>query len=376
MPFTVLPPVRTRVPLRRTTVAAGRQAIEALFPTGRILLLGSGTQALGAALRDAAMLAKVARPEAIIPAYACPDLVTACVAAGVRPRIVDVDGGGWGYDQARLGEALGADTVAVVAVNLLGLGDDAARIAPLAASREVRLVHDSAQWFPDSVVVWQGDSVVLSFGRGKPLNLLGGGALVQLHAGTASCADQAPSGGGGTGFAGALAFNAMSHPLLYGLVTRMPFLGVGSTRYREPQPLQRQPEGVYGRLGEALAGFPRAHAATPAWEGTIARWASLGVQPLTPACGTPRRLRLRQALLARDRKHRDSVLKALHSAGLGASPLYDRILPQITGLPAQAAEQGPFPNAERLAARLFTLPTHSLVTANIIARTDAALRSV
>ena len=378
MPITALPPVRTRVPLRRCTSAQGRSAIGSLFPGGRVVLVGSGTQALAAALRDAALHAGVAQGEAIVPAYGCPDLVTACIAAGLQPRLVDVDSGGWGYDLAGLEAALRPDTVAVVAVNLLGLGDDAARIATLAAPRGIRIVHDSAQWFPDAPVKWLGDSVVLSFGRGKPLNLLGGGALVSLDVSERSCADEAPerpAGGFNQGVLGALAFNALSHPWLYGLATRLPMLRVGETRYREPSRLERQADEGFGRIAAAVAAFPKAHSATGLWP-SAAGWREFGIETLQPASGTPPASRLRLALMARDRAHRDALLRALGTQGFGQSAMYGAALPAIAGLPSVAATQGPFPNAERLAARLFTLPTHSFVHGEIVARATAVIRAV
>jgi dTDP-4-amino-4,6-dideoxygalactose transaminase len=259
-------------------------------------------------------------------------------------------------------------------VNLLGLGDDAERISVSIAGRGIRLVHDSAQWFPEVARPWPGDAVVLSFGRGKPLNLLGGGALIILDRDRRSVADEAPVHRTRPRAVGAMLFNALTHPCLYGTVIRLPFLGVGETRYREPVPLERLPDAAFGRLGSAVKVFGAAHAATEAWTSTVAGWAPLGITPLLPAAGKagPRRLRL--ALLAHDRRHRDAVLAALNSRGLGASPMYDSALPAVKGLPAGIAEQGPFPNAESLAGRLFTLPTHALVTARTIARADSAMR--
>ena len=62
MAITIVPPVRTRVPLRAADARTAPGGLQALFPGARILLLDSGTQALAAALRDAADRSHGARP--------------------------------------------------------------------------------------------------------------------------------------------------------------------------------------------------------------------------------------------------------------------------------------------------------------------------
>jgi dTDP-4-amino-4,6-dideoxygalactose transaminase len=86
--------------------------------------------------------------------------------------------------------------------------------------------------------------------------------------------------------------------------------------------------------------------------------------------------RLRMALLAGSLGRRDAVVRALNQQGLGASEMYGTSLDRIDGIPAEVASQGPFPNAKALAEQLFTLPTHSSVTADTVARTVECLRSV
>ena len=53
-------------------------------------------------------------------------------------------------------------------------------LRPLADAAGAVLIEDSAQAFPrdGGGDFWQGDLVVLSFGRGKPVSLLGGGAVL------------------------------------------------------------------------------------------------------------------------------------------------------------------------------------------------------
>ena len=182
-----LPPVRRPVPLVARRV---RKPLAAAFGGWGVRICGSGTQALAMALTDARMHLSAEAPEVILPAYGCPDLVTASVYAGLRPRLVDTaPSGQWGYDLGALKKVLagegrsgqrGADNcAAIVAVNLLGTGDQAVELAQIATETGIALIQDSAQHLPRHLPAqWLGDYVVLSFGRGKPLNLLGGGALL------------------------------------------------------------------------------------------------------------------------------------------------------------------------------------------------------
>ena len=171
----ILPPVRRPVPL------GSRRASESLdnfFVGHGVRVLGSGTQALALAIKDSAVRSRSSRPEVILPAYGCPNLIAASVHAGVRPRLVDIAKGQWGYDLDQLAAALSKDTVAIVAVNLLGVGDQADRLREIATPSAIPLIQDSAQHLPqDLPVSWRGEYIVFSFGRGKPLNLLRGGVL-------------------------------------------------------------------------------------------------------------------------------------------------------------------------------------------------------
>src|SRR5437868_2067186 len=132
----ILPPVRRPVPLGRRRP---RESLEALFAPYGALICGSGTQALALAIADARIRSDSARPEVILPAYACPDLITASVYAGVYPRLVDTAAGEWGYDLEQVRTAISSDTVAVVAVNLLGVGDQAPRLRQIATECDTLL---------------------------------------------------------------------------------------------------------------------------------------------------------------------------------------------------------------------------------------------
>jgi dTDP-4-amino-4,6-dideoxygalactose transaminase len=380
-----LPPVRRAVSLARAGVVEGKAAFHAGLPGYDAHLYDSGTSALAVAIADARVRHGSTNPEAILPAYCCPDVVAASLFAGVRPRLVDMAAGQWGYDPLQLQAALNRDTVAVIAVNLLGAGDGATAMLPAVRANGSLLIQDSAQYLPrQAEAQWSGDYVVLSFGRGKPLNLLRGGALaipsgrpfVSALQDEGSFRRRLTAAALGTR-AAAVAFNIITHPRVYGLTSRLPGLGLGATRFHALESVNTPPVALWGQLGAAYSGYSEEEWQL-LWLAVLPTWEKLGLRPLECAglAPPPDTRRLRLALLAPGRSQRDEIVSTLNRHGLGASVMYDAALNRIPGVPAEIAALPLFPNAEALAGRLLTLPTHSAVTPSVVARADACLRSL
>jgi dTDP-4-amino-4,6-dideoxygalactose transaminase len=334
------------------------------------------------ALLDARLRGTATAPEALLPAYACPDLIAACLYAGVRPRLADTDRGSWGYDLEALERSLTVNCVAIVAVNLLGVGDQAVELRVMASARGIALIQDSAQHLPRCLPAdWPGDYVVLSFGRGKPLNLLGGGAL--LHRPERSLAIGSLPSLPATGalerpwfrrLAG-LAFNVATHPRVYGLARQLMGSSVGGTNYESLQSLHTASAEKIAWVEHGLSGYevdPGYDA--DVWASACAVWERDGVTTLSCASSTaPDRLRLRLAMLAPDGATRDVIVAALAGKGLGATAMYGTTLERIGSVPEEVRTQGSFPHATDLAGRLFTLPTHSGVDESVVQRTQSTV---
>lgn len=377
-----LPPVRRAVPLQSLPGEAARTTFLDHFGALEARLFGSGTQALAVAIADAMVRrGKGSGGEVVVPAYACPDLVAACVYAGARPRLVDTARDAWGYDSQALAAAIGPETLAVLAVNLFGVGDDAAGIRRAVGNADVALIQDSAQYFPTRAgLAWSGDYTVLSFGRGKPINLMGGGALLgalaeqTLRSARLAGAHEHALALPGSRLA-AIAFNVMTSPIVYGVASRLPGLGVGSTRYRELDGVvQWTPATGWPRVGAGFEAYVRdASRGDEMWSRAFMELSALGIVPLFAAGASawPDRL-LRLPLLLPESVDRDAIVASLQP--IGASAMYARTLPHIEAVPDEVRAQGPFPNAEGLARRLITLPTHDLVDAGDARRLIEALR--
>ena len=370
MRLSALPPVRRAVPLRRAG-PGDRLSMERFFGNRTIALLPSGTAALAAAIAKSAAQKGVDAAEVIIPAYGCPDLVAACVYASVYPRLVDVAQSHWSYDLKALKSSLSPNTVAVVAVNLLGLGDGSAELVGLCRDRQIALIQDSAQHLPRETIEWPGDYVVLSFGRGKPLNLLQGGALVGPRAERSTIsAPPAPRTAKtrllSSRVAG-LVFNTLTRPAIYGIFSALPGTGLGEVIYKPLENTGLLPENAWQQVGTAFELYRQEPSyRRDIWAQALEQWSGRGIAALTspgvPASAEP----LRLALLAPDRATRNSVVDELNRAGLGASRFYGTALTQVARIPEVVRRQGSFPNANALADRLFTLPTHALVSANAV----------
>ena len=345
--------------------------MESFFGNRKITIYASGTAALSRAIAECATRSQATVPEVILPAYGCPDLVAACRHASVFPRLVDVSSDLWGYDHEELERWTTKNTIAIVTVNLLGIGDDAMDRSSFCRSRGVALIQDSAQHLPRTVTEWPGDYVVLSFGRGKPLNLLHGGALVA----TTTYDGALPAAVNrfalrdrllASRFA-ATAFNWLTRPGLYGILSVLPGTGLGAVVYKplaDAHPLGNRAER---RVDAAFDQYRREQSYRRGlWAPVLDDWRRWGIAELRSRNPEPEPEPLRLALLAPDERNREALVRELVHAGLGASRFYGAALPEIRGVPEAVRLQGPFPNATRLAARLLTLPTHALVTADSV----------
>lgn len=381
--FTRIPPVRRRVPATIRPAADDMRSLEKLAQGYQLTFYRSGTEALSTALSLARQDRDIKRPpEVILPAYGCPDLIAASEYAGLRVRLVDVCSEVWGYDAVKLRSAFSANTAAVVGVNLLGSGDQQDLLRDLSEAHRCRLIQDSAQYLPDLAAPrWCGDAVILSFGRGKPLNLLHGGALLSRCDTVSISAEPNPEPTRSrllSSSAAALAFNLATHRFVYRFASRLPILKIGGTRYTPLRGCHQLSPKFRARVANALSHYQvMANYSAMRWQASLAEWEAMGIRVLSGNGDLkPDTQYLRLPLLAPSSAVRDAILARLTAAGLGASAMYRLPLNRITGVPEAVRRQGPFPGAEALAARLFTLPTHDDVNAAIVDRTCREIRCV
>lgn len=407
--FYQLPPVGSPVRLSLSRIFQGTasgaassgsdtEPLSSLVPTGRAVWFDSGTSALSACMRvaaDARLPDRLrAEAEVILPAYACPDLVSAAVHAGLRPVLIDLVADRPWLDLEQLANAINDNTAAVVAVNFLGLGERWQQLRQLCDDKGVLLIEDSAQYYPSDAGNYQlnGDMAIFSFGRGKPVSLLGGGAATSRHVeyleALQSLAGMPGPGASLSYLVRGIAYNVLVSPWLYWIPQSLPFLKLGETRFHALERIQPIDAVRKRILSDNICQYEAEHAAalsrreqmSRALQAVMSSGNSLVEQDLPLACECPATQRLLRYPLLLRVDARQQAYRALLKAGLGASLMYPDSLPRLPGV-AKYTGTGtrtgkPFPNAESFAARIVTLPVHNNVRQKDIDRIADILRQI
>jgi dTDP-4-amino-4,6-dideoxygalactose transaminase len=318
----------------------------------------SGREALRVALRTAA--AHTGRDEVVLPAYTCWSVGAAAAAAGLRVRLVDVDERG-AIDLVALATLPLERAACVVVCNLFGIAEPVEPVAAIAGPRGAWVVDDAAQSFgataSDGAAGGRGDLGVLSFGRGKPLQALGGGAVVWHDVAPQAECDEPVRPRPWRAWLHARAWNAALGPLVFAVLSAAPFLHVGETRFDPNFPRGPISGDALVLCAHALA---RCEARRECREREAlaladALQARSRFVPIVPPPGTNGAFP-RLALCAPDRDRRDAALQAL--ARDGAALFYPATLDEIPALRQWLAAPPVIPGSRGLAERLFTLPAH------------------
>ena len=340
------------------------------------------------------------RDEIIVPGYTCYSVPAAAVAAGLRVRLVDVDAEGR-IDLADLARLPLERAAGVVVCNLFGWAEALAPIESITAPAGVAVLDDAAQSLgardeEGRRVGDRGRTTVLSFGRGKPLQGLGGGAIVAA-AGTPRDAgrrdgpteviedgDVAAAPANGIGIGGRVkalvrsaVWDASLTPPVFSVLTRIPALGIGKTVFA--------PDFVRGPIDPGNAAI--ALAQLPAFEtrararreraGSLA--ARIAAETRFVPVVDPRSeegVYARLVLRAPSPAARTTALRSLGGIGAGVSALYPEALVDVPALSSHLAESptaDATPGSRALAACILTLPTNRDISA---AEADAVVRAL
>jgi dTDP-4-amino-4,6-dideoxygalactose transaminase len=366
--FYQLPPAGQ--PIRVGAGAHAAQSPHELFLPWQTEFFDSGTAALAAAIMAAIRLRDVQEPRVILPAYGCPDLVSAVLYAGATPVLVDLEPGRPWLDLGQLAARIGPQTVAIVAVDLFGIQERMAALRDIAGDASVLLIEDSAQAFPAGEPFWHGDLVVVSFGRGKPVSLLGGGAVLFRDESFRSLIPACGTGAVATlgqrlAFRGkALLYNIMSAPRGYWLPAGLPFLHLGETRFHTLEGIHCMDATRLELLAANVDAFRRRRLRVQsALADVLGEFADRieGLVDLPAVCGVPEGQPLLRYPLLLAPDMRDNALKYLEKKGLGVSVMYSAALPELPGLAPRLGTAAAVPAARDFARRLLTLPVHDRV---------------
>lgn len=364
------------------TVDATAALLRRRLPVAGLALVGSGTEALVATLRLAERISGRADAPVALPAFGCFDLA----AAAVRHRRVvgfyDVDPVTLGPDAESLRRVIADGAGTVVIASLYGVPIDWGTIDPIL--KDVIVVEDAAQGHGAS---WAGSPLgthgrlgLLSFSRGKGWTGGAGGAVLVRDARDLGALDALRAGLHGSGSGGGVWGRAaaqwlLGRPAIYGLPRSIPALGLGETRYHDaPEPRGMAP--VAARLLRAMTDAADEEAGQRRRTAERYRAACAGREGIglatIPANAVAGYLRFPVLTPSGIGAMRDPV----RATRLGVAPSYPLPLPRLPQLATTrrlADRTERWIGAETLAARLVTLPTHGLLTAE---EQEAVLRAL
>ncbi len=341
----------------------------------QVLLTDSGTSALRLAIATAVARAP-GRPIAI-PTWACYDVLSAALGSDAALVFYDLDPETLAPSTETIARLAAAAPAAVVLVHAFGVPVDVPALRRQLPP-EVRIVEDAAQAWGTTLdgrsSTSGGDDAVVSFGRGKGITGGSGGALLRRSAAPAFAAEAEAASladSGALGLRDAVASAALwllTHPTIYGIPASIPALKLGETHFKHPHPAAAMTRVAAGIVAASITAADRAAAIrrdhVAALRQSLARHD--GVRFIHTRDGArPGWLRL--PLLARDAATRDALLRRGRSLGLAAS--YPRPLPALArelGVVVRLlhGDEG----AQVLSERLFTAPTHGLLTTRDLAR--------
>ena len=345
---------------------------------GDIYLTTSGKAALYLLL-GAAHANTPHRDEVIIPDYTCWSVPSSVVKAGLKVRPVDIDKRNLGLSVESIRQAISDKTLAVVFVHLFGIPGDINVVADICREANVLLIDDAAQALGATVEGQPlgsfGDAGVLSFGRGKNITTLHGGAAVIRNQALAQAADRiycnefpeervsyfADS-------AQLAAYKILFNRYLYWIPDSLPFLKLGEVIFDPGFRLagltdHRAARGcaMLAKIEEIRLGRKKR---VEAYQTALANVRGIEV-PSWNVQAEPAFLRF--PIIFEDKQNRNHILKQGHR--LGISGMYPDTVSSIETLrPDIVGDAAPCPTAADVASTLVTLPTHHNVTESDILR--------
>jgi dTDP-4-amino-4,6-dideoxygalactose transaminase len=354
-----LPPAETRLSLR--ALARG------IFPgkhdfTGKLtrflnaescVLANSARSLLYLVFRELKKNADPGQNQILIPGYTCYSVPAAVVKAGLKVSLFDLNPNTFQPDLDDLRQKVSERTLAVVGQHLLSVPADIKELAGISDDHGICCIEDAAQMLQEAGEKYTrtdgADYTVYSFGRGKPLPLGQGGALIsRKRADLDSMASQmeTPPVQNGKSLMPA-AVRILSWPGLYWFLEKLP-LGLGRTIY-DPGFQVAGMSLAYQCLGDsALDDLGRLNR----HRSLIAKIYNKAFEADADAQGimVPP---VRYPLLVDQQEKVDKL------AGYGVRRLYPKALCDLEELKPELTDPDvQTPGAREISRRLITLPTH------------------
>ncbi|HFD32355.1 MAG TPA: DegT/DnrJ/EryC1/StrS aminotransferase family protein [Gammaproteobacteria bacterium] len=349
----------------------------------------SGTAALSATLLAAQQAndKAISVKKVLLPAYTCPDLISAARYANVEPVLIDFEPDLPWMNLEIIEEKIKTDNavIAIIAVNFLGIPERIEQILKLIEGYNITLIEDSAQDFPAAIENFQphSDFIVSSFGRGKPLGLLGGGIVLT---GKKDLSDYLPKTlSTKPAFTENLKYwlkvniyNTLIKPFTYYLVNHFTTLKLGKTVYKPLTVINSCPEYVIKQIVHNYSHYCTQQTPNLFYTKMLRRLNSSEIIDLPYICRVNMNKQLlRYPLLIKNPVLHKKLIHALTKSDLGISVMYKAPLPDIEGITDDMfKEKTDITNARYFASRLLTLPTHTDVSQKDLNRIEEIFNTV
>ncbi|GAB1265251.1 DegT/DnrJ/EryC1/StrS family aminotransferase [Aurantivibrio infirmus] len=371
MNFSMLPPVGNRI-------ALFGEGVLPEFASYSPVWLDSGTSALALALILIRERSKdISNPQVLVPAYGCPDLIAAAIYAKVQPVLVDICPDDPCFNLEDLKSKITHQTIAVLAVNFLGIRERLNEIRAMLPSYTY-LLEDNAQWYPEpNEQCLYGDFVITSFGRGKPASILGGGLLLiknDLNCQETDYSEYVEASkdeGFNTPISmifKVLIYNTLLIPFIYYWLLKIPFLHIGATVFKPLSKITKMPSWRKRLLGINLRRYFQfsSNDVTEQYEKLFSSAPDFDI--IAGDMDGRNVKKLRYPILCRDGKSRDIFFEKFQELGLGVTKMYQVPLLEIEGVKEVAVASQSYVNAATFAQRLITFPVHTGVSIRYINR--------
>lgn len=335
--------------------------------------LGTGTCVLAAEGRSLLTLLLLAlrkrnanRSDAVLlPGYTCYSVAAAVVRAGLKCRVYDLNPLTFAPDMASVRSAATPDTLAVVAQHLFGIPTPIDGLREVASSLGAALIEDAAQGLggrmAGSMLGALGDYGLFSFGRGKPLPLGCGGALLDNRG--CMITEGIVTGRKSAGYGGLLktaALQVLTHPRIYRIMEALP-LGLGRTVFDPGFKIAPMPP-VMQRLGVRALMYLEVLNAHRRMLAGVYR-SILGDGRTRTVSGLDMPVYTRFPVLV------NANTIPPHLWRMGVRRMYPKAIIEVPSIrPYLASGSLATPAAARLAVQLITLPTHQSITPDMARR--------
>lgn len=321
-------------------------------------ILGNSGRSLLYKLLAAAGKKHPQRNEVLVPGYTCYSVAASAARAGLSIRPYDLDPKSFFPDLAALKQQATHRTLAIVVQHLFGIPAPLSDIRPIAENAGAILIEDAAQALGGLVngrqLGTQGDFGLFSFGRGKPLPLGGGGALIGTDKSMPDVSQINHRSSAILRFAFSAAAQVASRPYIYRIAELLP-IGLGETVF-EPKFDVSSMGAIMERLGSrSLAFLDTLNAHRSRIAGLYQ--AVFGENIAIAVSGGTRPVYTRYPVLAGSGPIPEDLLS------LGVRRMYPKALADVENIrPFLAADSAATPGAAQIARDLVTLPTHTGIT--------------